>query len=134
MVAAMCINSILIVEDDDMIRKALVTKFTQEGLTVFSAENGKQGIEVALKQKPDMLLVDILMPVMDGITMLETLRREQPWGKSVPVVILSNLEPDDPKIHNLAQLNPLAHLVKADWPVENIMTIINRCSDEMQGK
>ena len=79
---------ILIVEDDRSLLHALTDKFKLEGFHVLNSENGKEGLEMALKEEPDAILLDILMPIMDGLTMLGELRQANSWGRRVPVVIL----------------------------------------------
>jgi len=86
------IGKILIVEDELTLVTALSEKFTREGFEVLTANNGKKGLQSALKNKPDLILLDILMPVMDGMTMLKHLRKD-PWGVNVFVFILTNREP-----------------------------------------
>ena len=72
-------KKILIVDDEPALLTALVDKFTRAGYTVGIAENGKEGLKLALKNRPDLILLDIIMPVMDGITMLYKLRKDS-WG------------------------------------------------------
>ncbi len=83
-------NKILIVEDDLDLLEVLRKKFTLEKFQVSQAPDGKIGLEEALRNHPDLILLDILMPVMDGMTMLGKLR-EDSWGKEVPVILLTNL-------------------------------------------
>lgn len=72
-------RSILIVDDEPALLAALVDKFTRAGYSVTVAEDGQQGLNSALKNHPDLILLDIIMPVMDGLTMLAKLRRDG-WG------------------------------------------------------
>lgn len=81
-------------EDEPSLVLALSEKFTHERFEVLTASNGKIGLKSALKNKPDLIVLDILMPVMDGMTMLKELRRD-PWGKNVFVMILTNREPSE---------------------------------------
>src|SRR3989344_1728070 len=87
-------KKILIVEDELAYLELLKSQLTQKGYSVIEAENGKKGLETAKKEKPDLILLDIRMPVMDGITMLDLLRKDE-YGKSAKVIILTNLEPDN---------------------------------------
>ena len=89
---------------------------------VLAARNGAEGIVVALQGRPDLILLDILMPVMDGWEMLKQLRETGDWGKCVPIVVLTNLSADeDAQIKNIAKLDPSFFMVKADWKVEGIV-------------
>jgi CheY-like chemotaxis protein len=84
-------KKILIVEDEAMIRNAIVERFSEnKHFIVMSAKNGKEGLEAALREHPDFILTDIVMPIMDGMAMLTALREDE-WGKTAEVVFLSNV-------------------------------------------
>jgi DNA-binding response OmpR family regulator len=112
-------QSLLIVEDEQSLLQALATKFEHEGFEVFTAGNGADGLDTALAKHPDIILLDIIMPVMDGMTMLKHLR-EDDWGKTARVIILTNLS--DPK-NVMEALNSDTHdfLVKSDWELQDIV-------------
>ena len=115
-------KKILIVEDEMSQRKALVDKFTREGFEVVSARDGEEGLSVALTEKPDIILLDIVMPKMDGMTMLKKLRHENEWGKSVPVILLTNLSADDDKImKGVTEDLPAYYLVKSNWAINDVV-------------
>ncbi len=82
-------KKILIVDDEKDLRDALEVALTQAGFTTLIAQNGEEALILALTHKPDLILLDIMMPVMTGHEMLNKLRRD-PWGKDVPVLILTN--------------------------------------------
>ena len=82
-------KKILIVEDDKILLEMYHDKFKNEGFSVIAAENGKAGLDKTIEQKPDIILLDIMMPVMDGKTMLKKLR-EFPQFKRLPVIVLTN--------------------------------------------
>jgi CheY-like chemotaxis protein len=83
-------KSVLIIEDEQSLRKALVERLTNEKFTVYDALDGEDGLLKAHEHHPDLILLDILMPKLNGFQVLERLRLD-PWGKTVPVVMLSNL-------------------------------------------
>ena len=83
-------KKILIIEDEEPMRRVLKDTLEQEGFIVFESSDGKVGLEEAHLKRPDLILLDILMPKIDGMTVLKQLRKEE-WGKGVPVVILTNL-------------------------------------------
>jgi CheY-like chemotaxis protein len=115
-------KKVLIVEDVDATRKALVDVIERHGLVALEAKNGMEGFEAAYKERPDIILLDILMPLIDGWEMLSQLRKKDDWGKAVPVVILTNLSADeDVQIRHVAELGPSLFMVKADWKVEGIV-------------
>jgi CheY-like chemotaxis protein len=70
----------------------------QEGFEVVSASNGQEGLETIKKEKPDLVLLDILMPIMDGLTMLERLRGMGDYEKKLPVILLTNLSANSEEI------------------------------------
>ncbi|MDD5071873.1 MAG: response regulator [Patescibacteria group bacterium] len=86
----MSIKKILIIEDEDALSEIYKMKFEQEGYRVFSASDGEEGIAAAKKAKPDLILLDLVLPKMDGYEVLKKLRKEEREGKS-KVYILSNL-------------------------------------------
>ncbi len=81
---------ILIIEDDAAMREILVDRFTAAGFSVVMAEDGKTALDMALELHPDLLVLDILLPKVDGLTILRWLGKDE-WGKTVPVIVLSNL-------------------------------------------
>lgn len=84
-------KSILIVEDETDLREALKTVFSYEDFVVYTASDGEAGLKIALEQKPDIILLDVLMPKMDGVTVLKNLRADE-WGKTVKVIVLTALD------------------------------------------
>lgn len=82
---------VLIVEDEVDIREALTDMFIQYDFEVMTATNGQEGFDIAIAEKPDIILLDINMPVMNGHETLAKLRND-PWGRNVKVVVLSALD------------------------------------------
>ena len=113
---------ILIVEDEASQRMALVDKFTREGFSVVEAKDGKDGLTIALQEHPDLILLDIVMPVMDGMTMLQKIR-EDAWGKDVKVIVLTNLS--DALAHGSYD-----YLVKSDWKINDVVARVRARLDE----
>lgn len=87
-------EKILIIEDDRFISKMYQTKLSLEGYTVETAENGALGVEKIKSFQPDMVLLDIIMPEMDGFGVLEAIRDDDSIN-STPVVVMSNLAQED---------------------------------------
>lgn len=90
-------KTILIIEDEPDIREAIAEAMTESGCNVLTAENGEIGLAMALEHHPDLILLDVHMPVMDGQETLKRLRKDI-WGKGVKVVMLTAM--DD--THNIA--------------------------------
>ncbi len=105
-------QKVAIIEDDLAISQMYRLKFEAEGYVVQTAENGKLGLELAESMKPDIILLDLMMPEMTGDEMLKELR-EKPWGKNITVIILTNLgEEEAPK--GLRELGVHSFIVKAE--------------------
>jgi len=111
-------KTILIVEDETPILQALHDELTDNGFKVLEAKNGEAGLRVALREHPDLILLDIVMPVMDGLAMLKKLRDDE-WGKEAEVIILTNFG-DDKKVHEAMVQGSYAYLVKSNWKLEDV--------------
>ena len=90
-------KKILIVEDSLSIREEILNILTLEGYLIFEAENGKMGLEIALKESLDLIISDVLMPEMDGFEMFKRLKKNKKT-KTIPVIFLSvKVEKEDVK-------------------------------------
>lgn len=114
---------ILLVEDDKITFEMYRKMLENHGYEVRIAIDGEEGLSIALKEHPDLILLDILMPRMDGITMLNRLR-EDPWGKQAKVVILTNLDVNDKIIKSITEDQPTFYLLKANIRPEGILKYI----------
>lgn len=105
-------TKIAIIEDDPVISQMYLMKFEADDFEVQAADNGRDGVTLVEKFSPDIILLDIQMPEMDGPEALKEIRASA-WGKDVPVIILTNLgEEEAPK--NLRALGIHSYIVKAD--------------------
>lgn len=112
-------TKIAIIEDDQTISQMYRMKFEADGFDVRLAGNGKLGIELVESFSPDIILLDIQMPEMDGAEAL-TAMRKQPWGKDVPVIVLTNMgEEESPK--ELEHLGVKSYIVKADMTPSQVV-------------
>ena len=116
-------QTVVVVEDDKPIRDMYAWKLKAEGFNVFSAENGQVGMSVIEKVRPDLILLDIRMPVMSGDDMLEKLRGTD-WGSSIRVIILTNLSKDEAP-HKLRFFNVDRYIVKAHSTPAQVLSTIN---------
>ena len=112
-------KKILIVEDELSLLKVLELKFENEGFQVFTTTNGEDGLELALQNEPDIILLDIIMPKMDGITMLKKLR-ETSYGKGANVIILTNLS-DSHAVEESMKAGVFDYLIKNDWKLDAVV-------------
>lgn len=112
-------KSVLIIEDEKALLMILADKFRREGFFVYEAHDGEQGLAAAKKNKPSIIILDIIMPSMDGLTMLKKLREDK-WGETVPVLILSNLSDPD-QIDEANNQKAIAFLVKSNWGLDDVV-------------
>jgi len=113
-------KKVLIVEDETPLRTAVADILAFEGFTVFQAKNGLEGLEASLKEHPDLILLDLMMPVMDGLTMLGKLRQDQEWGKGANVILLTNIS-DPEQVARVTDAGAYDFLVKSDWSIEDVV-------------
>ena len=113
-------KKILIIEDELPMLKALSDKFTREGFSALEARNGAEGLDMALKSKPNLIILDLFMPVMDGKAMMEKLRQDE-WGKKVPIIILTNLNPDDKTLNEIMASGPSYYFIKSKWQLDDLV-------------
>ncbi len=114
-------KKILIIEDEEALQKAISEALINQKFTTFTASNGEEGLAVSLKEHPDLILLDVLMPKMDGTNMLQELRLDE-WGKTVPVIILTNVSPNSGiSISSILQKEPAYYFVKSDINLEGIV-------------
>jgi len=110
---------VLIVEDESSLMLVLHDRLQDEGFQVLKAEDGKEALALTLQEHPDLILLDLLMPVMDGVSMLKALR-EDAWGKTAHVIVLTNLGETE-KREEVTALGVKDFLVKVDWKVEDVI-------------
>ena len=118
------IYKILVIEDDQYLHKAIVAKLEKEGFSVLSAYDGRQGLDQAVSNHPDLILLDIILPVMDGMTVLEKLRKDA-WGANADVIILTNLSGAE-KETKIEKNKIREFLVKSDWKLEDLTALIRQ--------
>lgn len=115
-------TKILIVEDEAVISKVYADELRDQGFFVLTATNGRDGLDLALREKPDLILLDILMPIMDGLTMMDKLREKDLYGKNVPIILLTNLSASEEKIlQSITKNEPAYYLVKSDWDLSQVI-------------
>jgi DNA-binding response OmpR family regulator len=115
---------IAIIEDDQAISQMYRFKFEAEGYTVETAENGKLGLELTEQMKPDIVLLDLMMPIMTGEEMLEALRGSD-WGKDIKVIVLTNRgEQEIPP--QVRELGVSAVILKADMTPRQVAEVVKQ--------
>lgn len=115
-------KKILIVEDEAPLRKALAEEFIDAGYTVFEACDGLEGFDVALREHPHIILLDQLMPKMNGVAMLKQLRSDQ-WGNTVPVIMATNMSTTD-TINEAIDAGANDYFIKSEVSVADILKLV----------
>lgn len=108
---------LLLIEDDESFIANYKTKLEQEGFIVSVEKDGEEGLKNALTNHPDLILLDIRMPKMDGMAVMKKLR-EDSWGVKVPIIILTNFDINDDRIPEVVANNPAYYLLKSDTTLE----------------
>ena len=112
-------KKVLIVDDDNNLRKVLMDKLSLAGFEISGAPNGKEGLEKALEFHPDVILLDIIMPIMNGQQMLKELREDE-WGKTAKVIMLTVIE-DVASIAQAVEDGSLAYLIKTNETMDDVV-------------
>ena len=117
-------TKIAIIEDDPVIRQMYLMKFESDGFEVSVAENGKDGVAMVERFLPDVILLDISMPVMTGDEALAEIRSKD-WGADIPVLVLTNLGQEEaPK--SLRQLGVSSFIVKAELTPRQVVDRVKK--------
>ena len=112
-------KSVLVVEDEPSLLKILAETLTKAGFNVFTAKDGAEGLVMALKNHPDLILLDIVMPKMNGIEMLKNLWQDK-WGKNAQVIFLTNV------IGEAEKFGTYKYLLKVDWKLQDIVNEVKK--------
>jgi CheY-like chemotaxis protein len=109
---------ILLIEDDKFLRKACEASLKKRGLSVITAVDGEEGLQQAHANRPDLILLDLLMPKLSGLETLEALKKDG-RTRPIPVVILSNSSVDS-KVQKAKALGAAGYLVKASLSLQEL--------------
>lgn len=111
---------ILIVEDEPAVVKLISEKIILAGYEPIVAGDGEEGIAKALSERPDLIILDLVLPKKDGLVVMKMLR-EDPWGKTVPIIILTNLSADSRITARVIKDEPAYYLTKTEWPLDDVI-------------
>lgn len=109
---------VLIVEDDTALLNILTYKIADSGFDVMQASDGAEGLNLAFKKHPDLIILDLLLPKTPGLEFLDRLRSDE-WGKRVPVFVLTNISAYG-TIYKSLELQTDAYFIKSDSSLEEI--------------
>jgi len=122
-------SSILIAEDEDFLVRTLKDNLDSEGYTVYVAKNGEEAIQKIKEKKPDIILLDLLMPKKDGFYVLEEVKSNPDW-KLIPVIVLSNLGEDE-SIKRALEAGADDYFVKSQHPIQEV---VEKVKDYLEGR
>lgn len=110
---------ILFIEDELSLQKTMVAFLTSEHYTILSAYDGGEGLEMAAKEKPDLILLDLVLPKMNGFEVLQSLKSDAAT-ESIPVIVFTNLE-GARDVEKAIALGATTYLVKANYSLEEVI-------------
>lgn len=116
---------ILIIEDEVALQDAIKSKLQQLNHEVLTANNGEEGLEMALSSQPDLILLDLLMPKITGEEVLTKLRASGEWGENAKVIVLTNFDPDNEMLSKMSSTAPAYYILKASTSLEEVVEKIN---------
>jgi len=116
-------KTILVIEDQADIAATLQNKISAGGFNASIAQDGEEGLRMALDNHPDALLLDLILPKLDGMSVLENIRKDE-WGKSLPVIILTNLGTGD-ELTRAKELGVSDFLIKTEVRLEDVVSKLN---------
>lgn len=118
------VTNVLLVEDDVFLSGIYQKKFEMEGFKVFTADNGEKALTEAAKKKPDIILLDILLPKLDGFAVLEKLKND-PETKPIPVILLTNLGQKD-DVEKGLEAGAADYLIKAHFKPSEVVDKVKK--------
>lgn len=117
-------KTILFIEDESALQKTFGDLLIQEGHKMIPALDGETGLKLAKKEKPDLILLDLILPKIHGFQVLKKLK-EDPETKEIPIIILTNLE-DMGDVEKALELGATTYLVKANYTLEEVLEKIKK--------
>lgn len=120
---------ILLAEDDRFLRKAAEATLRRRGFTVLAAVDGEEALRLARTEAPDLVLLDLIMPKLQGFEVLRALKQD-PATAAIPVIVLSNLGQES-DVQQAIEAGAVAYLIKANIPLQDLVT---KVEDALDGK
>lgn len=117
-------RKILVVDDEELVINALTKRLIKEGFSTDVARDGQEALEKVKSTKPDLILLDVIMPRLDGISVLKKLK-ESPDTQQIPVIMLTNLY-EDRKVGQVLKTGVTDYLVKVDNSLDDIIRRVRK--------
>ena len=121
-------KTILFIEDESALQKTFGELLTQEGYQMISALDGEIGLRLAKSKKPDLILLDLIMPKVDGFGVLKKLKEDEET-KNIPVIVLTNLEELE-DLDRAIELGATTYLIKANYYLEEVLEKIRKTLED----
>lgn len=118
-------QKILVVEDSEPLRLILAEKLRDEKFTVFEANGGAEGVRIALEEKPDIIVTDVVMFPVDGLEMSKQIRASGEWGANAYIIALTNQNSAEEE-NRLVNLNLNDYLVKAETSLDEVVAHVKK--------
>jgi len=112
-------KKILFIEDESTLQKTVGEILEQEGFEIISALDGETGIKLAKKENPNLILLDLILPKIDGFGVLESLKKDKETS-DIPIIVLTNLEGSH-DIERAIELGATTYLVKANYELDDVV-------------
>ena len=122
-------KKILFIEDETSLQKAFGTILKGKGYEVVSAFDGETGLKLAKEERPDLILLDLILPKAHGIEVLKKLKEEKET-QQIPVIVLTNLEEME-NVGKALELGAIAYLLKAQYSLEEVLEKIKKALGEL---
>lgn len=114
-------KKILVVDDDPAILQILTDKLISERFNVVQAHNGVEALQFSYSEHPEMILLDLLMPEMSGLEVMKELRERDEWGKSIPIIVITNVDPDEDTVRAVAKAKPFFFFSKGIFSLDDLV-------------
>ena len=115
-------KKICIIDDEPNILEIYSRALSNKGYDIVTAKNGREGLEIIRREKPNLVLVDIMMPEMDGVEMMNVMRQDESMAK-IPIIIMSNVS--DREIYKkVEKFNTRFYLVKSLFEPKKVVGIV----------
>jgi len=112
-------KKILFIEDESALQRAVIQVMSDQGFKILSAYDGEEGLRIAKEEKPDLILLDLVLPKKDGFEVLKELKAS-PETSKIPIAILSNLEGSQ-DVMRAMELGSTTYLVKANYDLNEVV-------------
>lgn len=117
-------KKVLIIEDDDHISKVYQIKLGKENVDTVVARDGEEGIAMVASEKPDLVLLDLMIPKKDGFVVLEEVKKTE-LGKKIPILVLSNLGQEG-DIKRATSLGAADYFIKVNLSIQEVIDKVNK--------